>query len=63
MRLENNEKLKNCSNLEDLINFKVKTIVDALPPDSLKTPETKQYQSHKALEALKRICDPLLTNY
>ena len=35
-KLDNKERLKNVSNLEDLVNFKVKTVADNLQEDNQK---------------------------
>jgi hypothetical protein len=55
IRRENKERLKECKNLEDLVNFKVKTIADSLP--------FKQDSKGQSVQALKKICDPLLSNW
>jgi len=52
---ENQEKLKQVRNLEDLVKFKVATVVD-------KIKESNDLKDLKSLEIFQKICDPLLVN-
>ncbi|CDW76398.1 UNKNOWN [Stylonychia lemnae] len=52
---ENQEKLRQVRNLEDLVKFKVATVVD-------KIKESNDMRDMKGLEIFQKICDPLLVN-
>lgn len=58
-KLENKLRLKEVKNLEELINFKIKTVGDRLAESgTLINPESQK----KGLNALRRVVDPLLTS-
>ena len=52
---ENQQKLKNVRNLEDLVKFKLTTVVDKLK-------ENSEGQEMKGIEIFQKLCDPLLVN-
>lgn len=59
---QNKERLKEVRNLEDLINFKVKTVADTMEAATRKAAmnQLTSDQDQVSVSALKQICDPLL---
>ena len=53
-KLENQSKLKEVRNLEDLVKFKLSTVADKIKDNAA--------GSVKGLEIFRKLCDPLLVN-
>jgi len=71
--LDNKERLKEVKNLEELVNFKVRTLADHFHTEQQQAPyrdgrshqrlaAATQLQSQASIDALKKSCDPLLAN-